>query len=758
MFCPNCGTQLPDDVMFCFNCGAKIDNSDQEQETANDGAYIRELNNFMGKDAVFIRNLRADLSDMRYCIRLAKVALRKETAQSGGGFSGMVAGIGNKITDVFSSNFRAYLIGLGNGGIAYVDEKNHADIFRHMDYTSNVNTARGTLAFTVLLNIGSAESITFSLDAGSLRQTLCGNLSEVIKDFDKNSFIFTDNMLPDYIHIRVSAPSQNTENLCELAVMWEADTLLSFSDNEIYLINCGETIPYDDIEAVFDSDSKYAFAVNEKGNPCIYEIFRTYEASPADLQWNIAAVYNDGTSPDFGIPTPDNVISAKESMYMCRCNDFVSLIIDNKPYIRSGGRTLLCGIYADSEFLYVKCGDGLRKYNNPKPIIKTMQWLSADCGDVFRDINDIQPCSTDGEIHNMQICGDGIKYDAEYHSYTDMRNFRSSSHALSCYISYTIDNRNYSFTTAYLLGIEICKAFNRVSTETRLNESDIKDLYAQYREYGTDAVIIRFLYELLRVNHLLNTEVPVDECIKSYDNGAYANLIPALMKKMIILIIGCPKIKDSIENNIVIYPHYISNRVTQSIRMRFNEAISEADYTRLRIKYVDKSRNIFSGLYSLFKDTLSVISAYIERYSSNIPEYVISNNPSDSVQLNVSANIVINECGGIENESPLVYDGFAILKQWDMLMRRAAFAIDELTEKMKLFINDILQEINSLSTDKNDLNPAASEAMNNIRTEIINLADKKYKVVDSGFNIRYDQLLDDTNNCRKLCDDILNTF
>ena len=27
MFCPNCGTQLPDDAVFCINCGASVANT-----------------------------------------------------------------------------------------------------------------------------------------------------------------------------------------------------------------------------------------------------------------------------------------------------------------------------------------------------------------------------------------------------------------------------------------------------------------------------------------------------------------------------------------------------------------------------------------------------------------------------------------------------------------------------------------------------------------------------------------------------------
>lgn len=39
MFCPNCGTQLPDDMKFCTNCGTQVAVANQPQgQTASQSA------------------------------------------------------------------------------------------------------------------------------------------------------------------------------------------------------------------------------------------------------------------------------------------------------------------------------------------------------------------------------------------------------------------------------------------------------------------------------------------------------------------------------------------------------------------------------------------------------------------------------------------------------------------------------------------------------------------------------------------------
>ena len=38
MFCPNCGTTLPNGSKFCTNCGAKIGNARQSQQNVSRSA------------------------------------------------------------------------------------------------------------------------------------------------------------------------------------------------------------------------------------------------------------------------------------------------------------------------------------------------------------------------------------------------------------------------------------------------------------------------------------------------------------------------------------------------------------------------------------------------------------------------------------------------------------------------------------------------------------------------------------------------
>ena len=41
MFCPHCGTNLPEGAAFCPGCGAAVDNSPPDPE-ANPGGWWRE--------------------------------------------------------------------------------------------------------------------------------------------------------------------------------------------------------------------------------------------------------------------------------------------------------------------------------------------------------------------------------------------------------------------------------------------------------------------------------------------------------------------------------------------------------------------------------------------------------------------------------------------------------------------------------------------------------------------------------------------
>ena len=779
------------------------------------------ISDFMGNNLSFLNGLTENPESVRYAVKVSKAVLRRTQNSSGGMFSGVMSGIGNLVSDTISSAiYDSYFIGIDGGKIGFVSEKNNTVVFTPQEVGINFNISDGNIDVNVDFPSGSMQNAAFGLSEDKLEEVFWGNMSELLKDFDRRGEMFCVNISNTYASVNMSKCTQNTEKPYEVAAFLKGDTLISYDKEYIYLNNMMKKIPFKDILACNTLPQCYSLIVKNGKELCLCEIFRNGNNSEKSGELNLIAESETEESPRINIEIPETVKSAKYFLSLWKKDDFEMMILDSDAYFSDGNDWICGGMFVFGETIYVKLQSGtVVKYEKMMSVIDVLKFLPMRYDTIFLEENKKQPCLADGDIHYIDAKEKILQIDGEVFEYKDILEFSYSAKDYCCEISFSKNNEKIRFVTAESLGIHISRSCERASICNEIQDFSINKLYSRNFKNETKCFVAETFAEIFKTNKLLNMDITVDDLLDVMESDESAVLRNALLsvvgkfkniddlqeqliQKLAILEISRRKIQKMLDEWALFYPHYAASKRIEWLKKNFSLHIKEDVLQNEYWNCVYHFKRLFGGMNASISKILSEIALCINRLSEAMPDSVRRANIPSMMRVSPRSKTSAAKAGsnallalgtgaelanffvrGFSASSPMMISmsvkmmvdsyikdaklrndiktfGTQALEWWQILMKDLAIHIAELTKGFNDYSKARLKCDTAVFTkiQNTDSENIKKRLFENLRGEILKGIDEKYLEIMPQLNMRISNVLDDVKFSSDFCPEIVKEF